>query len=112
MKMATKPPQPEDDREQRLKFARAYRGWTVEQWKAAMFSNESHFELQSGENSGRCRRPARLDQFGPKFTKMSMKHPKKVMVWGCFSWKGRGGIEFLRQGEMMNSQHYLKLLNN
>jgi hypothetical protein len=112
MKMATKPLLNQRMREQRLEFARAYGSWTVEQWKAVMFSDESHFELQLGEKSGRCRRPVGSDRYDPKFTKMSVKHPKKVMVWGCFSWKGRGGIEFLRQGEMMNSQRYLKLLND
>ncbi len=34
------------------------------------------------------------------------------MVRGCFSWNGSGGIEFLLEGEMMNGQCYLKLLND
>ncbi len=53
-----------------------------------------------------------MDRLNPRFTKMSMKHSKKVMVRGCFSWNGRRGTEFLLEGEMMNSQRYLKLLND
>jgi transposase len=33
------------------------------------------------------------------------------MVWGCFSWRGRGGIEFLKTGEMMNGVRYRQLLD-
>jgi hypothetical protein len=46
----------------------------------------------------------------PKFTQKTVKHPAKVMVWDCFSWQGRGGLEFLKKGEMMNSQRYLRML--
>ncbi len=94
IKMATKPLLNQRMREQRLEFARAYGGWTLEQWKAVMLSDESHFELQLGERSGRCRRPVGSDRFDPKFTKMSVKHPRKVMVWGCFSWKAMGVLSF------------------
>jgi hypothetical protein len=74
------------------------------------FSYESHVELQL--RSGCRRRPMGLDRFNLRFTKMSLKHSKKVMVRGCFSWNGRGETEFLLEGEMMNGQCYLKLLND
>jgi hypothetical protein len=48
----------------------------------------------------------------PKFTKKTMKHPEKVMVLGCFSWRGRGGLEFLNRGEMMNGAMYLQVLKD
>jgi hypothetical protein len=69
----------------------------VEQWRDMMFSEESHFVLHLGDKHGRCRLPVGLDRFDPK-------HPAKVMVWGCFSWQGRGGLEFLKKGEKMNTQ--------
>jgi hypothetical protein len=34
------------------------------------------------------------------------------MVWGCFSWKGRGGLEFLGQLEMMNGTKYWQVLED
>ena len=32
------------------------------------------------------------------------------MVWGCFSWRGRGALEFLKKGEMMNGARYWQIL--
>jgi hypothetical protein len=34
------------------------------------------------------------------------------MVWGCFSWRGRGGLEFLKPGEMMNGARYKQVLED
>jgi hypothetical protein len=65
MKMATKPFRNQRMREQRLEFARAYGSWTMEKWKAVMFSDESHSELQLGEKSGHCRRPVGFDRYHP-----------------------------------------------
>ena len=49
--------------------------------------------------AGRQVRPgsptAGLRQFDPKFTVKTIKFPKKQMVWGCFSWAGRGKLAFL-----------------
>ncbi len=53
-----------------------------------------------------------MDRFDPKFTQKTVKHPAKVMVWSCFSWQSRGGLEFLKKGEMMNSQKYLRVLED
>ncbi len=41
-----------------------------------------------------------------------VKHPSKVMVWGCFSWKGRGGLAFLKPGEMMRGARYRQVLED
>jgi hypothetical protein len=60
-----------------------------------MFSDESHFELRFGIQTTHCRRLKGLDRFSPKFTRKTVKHPLKAMVWGCVNWKGRGGLEFL-----------------
>jgi hypothetical protein len=68
-----------------------------------MFSDESHFQLTFGNQHYRCRRSRESDKFDPKFARKCVKHASKLMVWGCFSWKGRGGLEFLRP-----TTHYLK----
>ncbi len=77
-----------------------------------MFSDESHFELHLGDKHGLCRRPVGSNLFDPKFTKKTVKHPAKVMVWGCFSWQSMRGLEFLKKGETMNSQRYLRVLED
>jgi hypothetical protein len=46
--------------------------------------------------------PVGSARFEEKFTKKMVKHPPKVMAWGCFSWMGRGGLEFLEKCELMN----------
>jgi hypothetical protein len=51
------------------------------------------------------------DRFEEKFTKKTVKHPPKVMAWGCFSWRGFGSLEFLEKGEMMNGERYGRLLD-
>jgi hypothetical protein len=84
----------------------------VEKWRDILFSDESHFELHLGDKHGCCRRPVRSDRFDPKFTQKTVKHPEKVMVLGCSSWQGRGGLEFLKKGEMMNSQGHLRVLED
>jgi transposase len=97
-------------KEQRLTFAREHVAWSVDDWKMVMFSDESHFELRCGSQDRRCRRENGSDRFAPEFTFKTVKHPPKIMVWGCFSWRGRGGIEFLKTGEMMNGLRYRQLL--
>jgi hypothetical protein len=57
-----------------------------------MFSDQSHFELRLGNQATHCRRLKVSDRFSLKFTRKTVKHPQKVMVWGCFSWKGRGRL--------------------
>jgi transposase len=34
------------------------------------------------------------------------------MVQGCFSWRGREGLEFLKKGEMMNGIRHRQLLDD
>ena len=111
-KMADKPLLTDRMKKDRLEFARRYRHWGVEQWKKVMFSDESHFELRFGNQNFLCRRPKGSDRFDPKFTRKRVKHPQKVMAWACFSWKGRGGLEFLQSGEMMNGARYKKVLED
>ena len=109
-KMARKPLLTEKMKEKRLVFAHQYGHWTADDWKLVMFSDESHFELQFSRAT-RCRRPIGSDRFNPRFTRKTVKHAAKIMAWGCFSWKGRGSIEFLKKGEMMNGQRYRQILD-
>jgi hypothetical protein len=102
---------PERMKNDRLEFARRYEHWTVEDWKKVMFSDESHFELRTGHQGWRCRRSKGSDWFDPKFTRKRVKHPPKIMVWGCFCWRGRGGLEILKPGEMINGERYRKVLD-
>lgn len=55
-----------------------------------MFSDERNFKLWSGNQFMWVRRARGSNRFESKFTVKTVKHPAKVMVWGCFSFKGPG----------------------
>ena len=94
----------------RLAFATAHQHWSPHMWKKVMFSDESWFELWQAGRFARVRRPRGSDRFDPKFTVKTIKFPKKQMVWGCFSWAGRGKLAFLDTGDTMNQHSYLAIL--
>ena len=94
----------------RLAFATAHRHWSPHLWKKVMFSDESWFKLWQAGRFARVRRPRGSDRFDPKFTVKTIKFPKKQMVWGCFSWAGRGKLAFLDTGNTMNQHSYLAIL--
>ncbi len=110
-KMAAKPLLTQAMREKQLAFCQHYRNWTVDDWKKVMFSDESHFELRFANTRHLCRRQPGSDRFDPRFPRKTVKHPPKIMAWGCFSWRGRGALEWLDKGEMMNGVRYCRILD-
>ena len=111
-KMAAKPLITQAMKDKWLAFAQCYGGWGIEDWKKVMFSDKSHFELRFANSRRLCRRPVGSDHFDPQFTRKTVKFPPKIMAWGTFSWRGRGGLEFLKNGEMMNGTRYLTILKD
>jgi transposase len=109
---AKKPFLSEKMKEKRLAFAKKYRRWSVNRWKQVMFSDESNFEIFRTNKHARVRRPVGSDRFDARYTVKTVKHPEKVMVWGCFSHHGRGGLSFLPKGVMMNKEKYLETLTS
>lgn len=57
----------------------------------------------------RVRRFRSTNLFAAKLISPTLKHPTKVMVWGCFSRNGLGGISVL--DGYMNSTKYIEVLN-
>lgn len=41
-----------------------------------------------------------------------MKLPQKIMVWGSFSAKGKGGLYFMKPNEMVNAKKYIEILES
>jgi hypothetical protein len=62
-----------------------------------------------GNQGWRCRRSKWSDRFDPKFTRKRVKHQPKIMTWACFSWRGRGGLEFLKPGDRQVLEDKLEL---
>jgi hypothetical protein len=98
-------------KDQRLAYAMEYRDCGIEEWKKDNVSEKSHFWLHFGQKFSRCRRLVWVGQIRPQVTQKTVKQPMKVMVCGCFSWGGGGGLESLNQSVMMNKEWYLRLLD-
>ena len=99
-------------RKKRLDFALKYWNWTIEDWSQCMFSDESWFEVLRDSGCRKVRRPVGSNRYASEFTRKTVKHPDKIMVWGCFSIKGRGGLYFLPKNKTMNGEIYLECLRS
>ena len=79
----------------RLSFAKKYSGWTFNQWKNIIFSDESHFEVFNRKNRSFVRRlPSEADRpfnFQPRV----QGGGESVSVWGVMTAKGVGPLIFL-----------------
>ena len=75
-----------------------------------MFSDESNFKLWSRNQFMWVRRLRGSNRFESKFTMKTIKHPAKVMVWGCLSFKGPGNLSVLAKSTTMNQHLYLDVL--
>jgi hypothetical protein len=97
-------------KEKRLAWAKAHADWTVDDWKAVIFSDESKFTLFGTDGREWCWR-APGQAFDKRFVKKSIKHGGgNVMVWGCLTAQGPGRI--CRIEGMMNAQLYTQILND
>lgn len=96
----------------RIDFAKRYLHFTEEDWMKVMFSDESTFKCIRSAG-GRVRRPKSTSRYNPRYTVATVKHSDQVMVWGCFSGiSGRGGLYFLPKNTTMNSDTYIRVLED
>ena len=111
-KAAVKPLITSRMRKDRLEFFQKYKDWTPEDWQAVMWSDESTFRVIQARR-GFVRREHGRHRFHPRFTNPVVKHAKSTMIWACFSGQsGRGGLYFLPDGKTMNSEKYMKVLED
>ena len=94
----------------RKKWAEEHLDWTLDNWRAVNFSDESIFHVFGSDGIEWCwRRPGeRLD---PRFTKKKVKHGGgKVTVWGMITAKGVGRI--VRIEGNLNKELYCEILED
>lgn len=93
---------------QRLSWAESHADWTINDWKKVLFSDESKIELFNNDGPQKCWRK-QGEAFNPKCILPTVKHGGgSIMVWGCFNFKGVGGIEIING--TMDSNMYIDIL--
>lgn len=105
MKPISKPMLTVEMKRKRLTWARQHANWTINMWRRVIFSDESSFEVHLA-------RPRLVrkgsEPLSPLHMVQHVKHPPKVMIWGCISTFGFGRIHVCEGN--MNSQQYLHVL--
>ena len=93
-------------KKKRLQWAKEYRHWGVEQWRKVLFSDETHFFVQG--HQARYVRRSSDEPISPLHVNQAVKHPQKVMFWGCFSNNEPGRLH-LCEG-MVNQHQYTHII--
>jgi transposase len=92
----------ESNREKRVAWCRQHQDWSVEQWRNVIWSDESPFVLRFNKKVRVWRR--HNERYNPECTTATVKHDKKIMVWGCFAACGAGSLHRV-EGIMLQDQY-------
>lgn len=87
----------------RLNWAKRYRLWSVERWRKVIWSDESPFMLRYQGKKRVLRH--HNERYQSQFMQGTVKHDKKINVWGCFAHHGVGRLHRI-EGNM--DQHMFK----
>jgi transposase len=92
----------ESNRQKRVAWCIKHRDWTVEQWRNVIWSDESPFVFRFNKKV----RVWRMfnERYNPECTVATVKHDKKIMVWGCFAAVGAGNLHKV-EGIMEQNQY-------
>ena len=109
-KPAKKPRLTPSMKAKRYAFAKAHQHWTAENWRKALFSDESTVQ-QLASRKRLMRRPVGT-RYEDRYTIQTIKHSPSIMVWGAMSARGTAGLYFLQPGTTMSGAKYLDLLKD
>ncbi len=91
----------------RLQWARQHLHWSVEDWQCVVFSDEAAFDVTPARSQHvRRRRDVHLSS---EHTRQHRSFLQKVMMWGCFSYRGPGPLVPIEGN--MNANKYRETLN-
>lgn len=107
-KAANKPFINDTNREIRVKWAQEHLNWSLSDWYKVLWSDESPYTFRSHSSKRVWRRPK--ERCLPRNTLGTVKHDKKINVWGCFSAYGIGNIVNIVGN--MNAAQYISILDN
>jgi transposase len=92
----------------RLQWAKEHENWNVDKWKSVLFSDECTIFLHwAGQRLVWRRKNERLD---PECTNPTIKHTKKINVWGCFAAAGVGDLYEIEG--TLNATKYREILKH
>jgi len=95
----------------RLRWARKYQNWTVEDWKKVIWSDESAIVLGRKSRRRRCIRK-KGQAFLSRYCDGTVKSGKvTIMVWACFTGAGPGPLIVCDAGSV-NADRYLEILKD
>lgn len=96
----------EYNRVQRLQWCERYKGWSCKDWWRVLWTDESPFVLRWRGRQRVWRRVG--ERYHPDCLQATVKHDKKIMVWGCFCAEGVGALYRIRG--IMNKENYKQIL--
>lgn len=110
-KPARKPLLSSSARLRRLKWCKEHKNWTYDNWKTVLFSDEAMFRQFGGRFKLYVRRPVNT-RYVPRYTIPTVKKCDGLMIWGTMSAKGRGSLHFVPKKTTVNSDRYIKILED
>ena len=90
----------------RVEWCKERLNWSFDEWKRFLWTDESPFVLRYNRKKKVWRR--KEDKFKPWAMTGTVKHDKKLMVWGCFCAGGVGNLH--RIDGIMDSDVYKEIL--
>ena len=91
-------------RENRMKYAKAYKNWTVSDWNRVLWPDESSFELFQTPNNNNNR--VWSQEAGSIELCMKVKFSAKIQVWGMMSQRGLSKLHIIPQRQTVNGEYY------
>jgi len=98
----------ETNRLKRLKFAKEHIGWSVDQWKKVLWSDETKYNMRASDGVVYVWR-RRGEALKADCLRGTVKHGGgNILIWGCMSAAGVGRIH--RVEGIMNAAQYVDIL--
>lgn len=94
-----------EQRRKRVVWARDHLGWTPDDWRQVLWSDETRISIFGSDGIRYVRRRPNEAHI-PECTKPTVKHPTSVMIWGCMAQSGIGRIVVL--DGTVNAERYLE----
>jgi transposase len=92
----------------RYNWAKAHKDWSVNDWKAVLFSDETIVQIT--DNCPQYVRIVDGHPLIPPHYNKTTKHPCQVMFWACFAFNGTGRAHVVEGN--MNTDAYIRVVDS